>query len=136
MSSTALYREAAALILEYPLSGSAIEVATYRYYPHNAILEFAMATGLAGGVLFLVAMLHAAVRTILRVRERHAAAPFGLLFVQALAGAQFSGALFSSANLWITAAIVCAATPASAFASRSGQTRSARPAALTAGDAA
>ncbi len=93
-------------IKQNPVLGVSIEVVEYRYYPHNLIVEYFMATGVVIGffiiALFLAVALNA--RSIISSRNPNGWIP--LLFLQSLILAQFSGALYASSTLWITTALV------------------------------
>jgi O-antigen ligase len=92
-----------------PVFGDGIEERIIQQYPHNVILEAFMATGVVGGVPFLVIVI-AAIRAswgLLRLNSQHTWV--SLIAIQNVVGAQFSGAIWSSGPMWvmITLAIVC-----------------------------
>jgi O-antigen ligase len=83
-----------------PLFGSGFEERTSGYYPHNVVVEAFMATGMLGGVIFLllIAMtLRAALRLML---ARDSQSWLAVLCIQYLVAAQFSGALYASMPMW------------------------------------
>ena len=102
----ALYQEAVDIISGNPILGAYIEVPSLQYYPHNFFLEFAMATGIFSAALAIGVFVFLAYRAIVLIRFRRAEAPFAILYIQFLIGAQFSGAVYSNAQLWIAAVVV------------------------------
>lgn len=86
--------------LSSPILGSGLEEQVSRYYPHNVIVESFMATGIAGGITFVLLILtssYMAWRLLIR-DSRHAW--IALLYAQYLIGAQFSGALYTNGAMW------------------------------------
>lgn len=100
-----LYLEAIKQIYEHPLLGVSIEVPGWRYYPHNVILEYFMATGLFVGWLFVVLIGIVLWRGLGLLRAAVPQAWVYLLFLQSLTGAMFSGSVYANNALWITAAL-------------------------------
>lgn len=83
-----------------PLIGDALEEETTGFYPHNVVVESFMATGVAGG-LSLVALIFSAITAAYRlVKWRSEHAWVALVFVQYLAAAQFSGAIYGVTMMW------------------------------------
>ena len=86
--------------LEAPVLGSGLEESNRRDYPHNVVVESFMATGLVGGVAFLLIIISAA---WVAVRAIFTGAPHGwlaLICLQYLIGAQVSGSLWGNTVMW------------------------------------
>lgn len=82
------------------LLGSGLEIHGTGGYPHNIVIEAFMTTGLFGGAILLM-MLILSLLVAWRVMRRAPAFGWvGLLFVQYIVGAQFSGSIFESTTLW------------------------------------
>jgi len=104
-----LWSEAWRLYLENPILGSSLDIPGMGY-PHNIIIEGFMATGTFGGLL-LVAIVISGSRAMLRlVSTGSPAAWIGLLFIQYLVGALFSGTLYDDSQFWYLYAGVIAAS--------------------------
>jgi len=71
-------------------------------YPHNLIIESFMATGIFGGVAFSIVVLMAVYVALKLIYQRAPQAWLGLLFLQALIYASFSGAIYSHTFFWCT----------------------------------
>jgi O-antigen ligase len=84
-----------------PLIGSSVEERTMQYYPHNVILEAFMATGVLGGVPFLLLTLLGLRASWSLIRQKKDMW-VGLLAIQYIVGGQFSGAIYSSTAMWVT----------------------------------
>jgi O-antigen ligase len=83
-----------------PIVGDALEEETTRFYPHNVVLESFMATGIAGGLSF-IALLSFALWAAYRLIKWHSEhAWVGVIFLQYLIGAQFSGAIYAATTMW------------------------------------
>lgn len=97
--------------IEAPISGNALEERTTRNYPHNIVLEALIATGIFGALALVMALVWLLRQT---VRLLQARSPYGwlaLLFVQYLVGAQMSGAVWSSYQLWTLCGALIALAP-------------------------
>lgn len=101
-----LYATALALIREYPILGSGIEIQAYASYPHNFFLEYFMATGVFAGAFAIFVMGSIFLRASRLVNSGKQSGAFGLLFLATFVGAQFSAAVYSNAALWVLAAVV------------------------------
>jgi len=101
-----IYANAFAQFVESPLLGDGVEVRAFAYYPHNAILEAFMVSGIIGGLPFLiftVLSLHAAFRIIKSDPKKSA---FAMLAIQYIIAAQFSGAIYQWGAMWVAMALV------------------------------
>ena len=86
--------------LDSPIVGDALEEKVTRFYPHNVILESLMATGVVGGVPFLV-MFTLGIGCAYRLLKWRAINGWvALIFIQYFTAAQFSGAIYSSTIMW------------------------------------
>lgn len=92
--------------LASPFFGDAIEERVTGYYPHNVVLEAFMATGILGGLPFLVLILWSLRRAWTLVRQGSVHMWLGLLSVQYIFAGLFSGALYTSNAMWVTMALV------------------------------
>jgi len=101
-----------------PIVGDALEEQTTGFYPHNVIVESFMATGVMGGLPFLVLLYLAVMGAFRVIRSRSEHAWLGLLFMQYLIAAQFSGAIYGVTTMWAllgaTIALSCGVRGASA----------------------
>lgn len=92
--------------LNNPWLGDFLEERSTGYYPHNLILEAFMATGLSGGIALSIVTLIALWKAGKIIRQRRTYAWIGLIFIQYCAGAQISGAIYSSATFWAFSVLV------------------------------
>ena len=90
--------------LDGPLLGSAIVEREFQDYPHNPLIEAAMAMGVLGLGLFLVISWNILAGILRHLRSGSMLVP--LLALQAFSAAQFSGALASSSVMWMLMAVV------------------------------
>lgn len=96
----ALFEEGLRLFAENPVTGAAIELPGSGYYPHNIIIEALMATGVIGGVMFLLAFAGAAFAAVRLAIVAPLYAWLGALLVQQMVAVQFSGAIAGSPEVW------------------------------------
>lgn len=89
--------------LNEPLLGSSFVTSSDNFYPHNIPLEVFMATGLVGGVLFILAVicLLFAIRRIFQGRSGMFAIPLGLVGICFLFSGLTSGSIHSSPEFWV-----------------------------------
>lgn len=83
-----------------PLFGDGIEERVTGYYPHNLVLEAFMATGVIGGIpftLFLFLSLRSSWK-LFRIKSENTWV--GLLAIQYIVAAQFSGSIYLSTAMW------------------------------------
>lgn len=99
-SRFALFLSANRHFLRNPLLGSGLEDPTFGGYPHNLVIEAFMATGLLGGVLFIIMLGLAAIASFRLLRVHSAYGWVSLLLVQQMVAVQFSGSLAQSTTLW------------------------------------
>jgi len=86
--------------LDSPITGDALIEETTQFYPHNAILEAFMATGVVGGGL-LVFVYFIGSRAAIKVADRHHAGAFiGALTVQYLVSSMITDALYRLAPMF------------------------------------
>lgn len=92
--------------LAHPLLGVAYLEPSFTNYPHNIVIEAAMAMGVAGLVLMLALIAKTAWRIVRLIRADVLC--LGLIAIDALVGAQFSGSLYGAVPVWATMAVVLA----------------------------
>lgn len=95
-----LWRDAWEQFLDNPLLGSSLDEKHSMTYPHNAIIESFMATGLFGGIAFASLVVLAFMKARMIIVNDLNKAWIPLLCVQSLAGAMFSGALYTNLFMW------------------------------------
>lgn len=97
--------------LEHPVLGSALEERNSMFYPHNINVEAFMATGIFGGVAFLVLSIAGLWASFHLLRRDPDYGWIGMLFVQALIGASTSGSIVGSPTYYafLAAAVSTAA---------------------------
>jgi O-antigen ligase len=103
--------------LDHPWTGSAHVELESLTYPHNVVIESAMATGVVGATLCIALTLGMLLSIAARLRRGERIVP--LLGMQYLINAQLSGSLFASSALWVLTAMMLAA-PSIAPAPRKG----------------
>lgn len=86
--------------LNSPLIGDYLVERTTGFYPHNAVIEAFMVTGIIGGVPFLVWFLTAATAAVRLLKNAGLDGWVSLLAIQYLTGAMFSGALWGNSTMW------------------------------------
>ena len=89
-----------------PFTGAGLEVRGLQTYPHNLIIESLMATGIAGGVIFLFLVICLSLSTLKLYKKNPEGGWIPLLFVQYLIASQFSGALYSSTYFWLAVGLL------------------------------
>jgi O-antigen ligase len=82
-----------------PLFGNAFTEPIMGMYPHNLVIESAMALGVPGLLLFIAICIRGWVRAIAEMRTGPILIP--LLYFQYLLAAQFSGALWGAPAFWM-----------------------------------
>lgn len=102
-----LYRSAVEAFLRSPWVGAGLENTPYSY-PHNVIIEAFMATGVFGGLAFLVMLLLLAAKALRCWNHMSTHGWVALLFIQHAVAAQFSGALYSVVYFWLLAGLMMA----------------------------
>jgi hypothetical protein len=108
--------------LENPLLGSAFVELTELTYPHNPILESAMALGV-GGLVLIVTLMAITVWRLARLLQSGLVV-IPLIALQSLIAAQFSGSLWGSNPMWMGVALAISVTKRPAApASRSPKLR-------------
>jgi len=95
--------------LANPIFGSAFVELELQTYPHNLLIETAMALGLVGLSLLLPLLWHLFRSVWAHLKRGRLLLP--LLFVQYFIGAQFSGAIYGDAALWSVAAMLLVVGP-------------------------
>lgn len=98
--------EAFDAFLTSPIIGTGFELPITGGWPHNVFIEVLMAMGLLGMAVFLAVLVPASVQTL--KGARHGTHFAGILFIQIFVGAQFSGSLWGTAELWVGMALVLA----------------------------
>lgn len=94
--------------LASPITGSAYVETLLGYYPHNLILESAMALGIPGLAVMLWMTIRSGIVAIRRTYEGELMLP--LLVIQYLVAVQFSGAAPTSAEFWTCVGLLLADT--------------------------
>lgn len=87
-----------------PILGSAYAELQSLEYPHNLIIETAMAMGLVGLMLLFVVLFRTARIAWRSLKDGRTLMP--LLFVQAFIGAQFSGSIWGATGLFLTVMVL------------------------------
>ena len=101
-----LYSDGFSQFLASPIIGDGLEVRTIGSYPHNVILEAFIATGMIGGLAFLVLTLMS-IRASYRILKFDPPKAFvALMAVQYIVAAQLSGAIYQSGLMWVFMASV------------------------------
>ncbi|PTR11625.1 O-antigen ligase family protein [Cereibacter azotoformans] len=100
----AAYDGAWSVFSESPVFGKSITEPVTGTYPHNIVLEALMATGVAGGVPLLVALLGGVYLGWRMLRRNSPSSWLAMLYVESLTGAMFSGAIYSVAPVWVSLA--------------------------------
>lgn len=95
-----------AQFLGSPIFGDGIEERVTQFYPHNVILEAFMSTGLLGGVPFLLVLITAIRSAWGLFRLNSQLSWVGLVALQQLVGAQFSGSIWGTGSLWVMMMLV------------------------------
>lgn len=90
--------------IENPVFGSAYIELVFQEYPHNPIIESAMASGVLGLLLFVVITLSAFMRIFQLLRSGFILIP--LIALQYIIAAQFSGSLYLSNSMWLGIALI------------------------------
>ncbi len=86
--------------LSNPLLGDFLEERSTGYYPHNIVIEAFMATGLTGGLTLLAISIIATWKAFRLVKLKSPYAWAALIYIQYLAGAQLSGAIYGASIFW------------------------------------
>ncbi len=105
----ALLTNAIAQFLEHPILGNAFVETEMQTYPHNPLVEAAMATGVLGLSLYAFILFNAGLR-LLGLFMSKGRTLFALVALQYLVGEHFSGSLYASGGLWLSIAMVIAMT--------------------------
>jgi O-antigen ligase len=103
------YEEALVAFTQHPFFGLSYALPKSGGWVHNVFLEAAMATGVVGLTLFVILTARALFRSVAALHNDHIMR--GLLCLQFLVAAQFSGALWGWTGLWMGIAMVCALHP-------------------------
>lgn len=86
--------------LNNPLLGDSLEEKSTGYYPHNLTLEAFMSTGFVGGAAFLLINWIAFRKSFQAIKRRSSFAWAGMICLQYMVGAQFSGSISASSTFW------------------------------------
>jgi O-antigen ligase len=97
----ALWRAAARGIWASPLLGKGLEITNLGRYPHDSVLEAFYATGLLGGVLYLVIVLWSLRGAVKMAHRRTSLGWVGAIFAATFTLSLVSGALYSDTELWL-----------------------------------
>lgn len=106
-----LYTDGFAQFLNSPLVGDGVEVRTLAYYPHNAVLEAFMTTGIIGGSAFLIFTFLSLRESFRIMRYDSGMAVVAMLTIQYIIAAQFSGAIYQWGAMWVLMALVLSFRP-------------------------
>ncbi|MDH3589548.1 MAG: hypothetical protein OEQ74_09105, partial [Gammaproteobacteria bacterium] len=113
-----LMRTAWAEFLSSPLVGSGLEGHRVGFYPHNAIVEAFMATGIVGGIALLAVLASAGLSAWRLLTQQAGSGWTALLCIQYIVAAQFSGALWGAGAMWSFIGAVFAVSTTKRFAPR------------------
>ncbi|MBQ0958341.1 O-antigen ligase family protein [Ideonella sp. 4Y11] len=94
------YQSAIDQFSESPIYGDALVERIHHYYPHNAILEVAMATGLMGLLPFLAIVLASMIQSWRALAQGGEGRWIHMLNIQYFVAAIFSGGVFSDSQMW------------------------------------
>jgi O-Antigen ligase len=114
-----LQGNAIAQFLDHPVFGSAFVELQLLMYPHNLMIEAAMALGVVGLAVLLPLLYKSGAAAVRSARAGQVIVP--LLFVQYFVGAQLSGAIYGNTALWATVALLIG------LSHRPARARSSRP---------
>jgi hypothetical protein len=92
--------------VEHPWFGSVFVEPILKAYPHNLVIETAMALGVVGLALLTVIIARAGVQIRKRLRIRRSQLLLPLLFLQYFLGAQLSGAIWGNSGFWVVMSIL------------------------------
>ena len=101
-----LYKAAIGQFLESPLFGGGLSIRGIFTYPHNAILEAFMATGVLGGILFTAYFFGVTRRAIFLIRHQPSLAWASILYLHYAVNIMFSSNLSSNTYFWYTSMMV------------------------------
>ncbi len=99
-----IYANAWSLIKEYPLFGSFYLLQNgigAGGYPHNFLLEVFMATGLVGGIPFVILLVISIYRAFKLLKSRHESSWMVILYLQIIVFGMFSTGLYTSQDFWV-----------------------------------
>lgn len=94
---------------DHPILGNAFVETEMQTYPHNPLVEAAMATGVFGLCLYGFILCNSAFR-LLELFLRKGRTLFALVALQYMVGEHLSGSLYASSDLWLSIAIIIAMT--------------------------
>jgi O-antigen ligase len=100
----AIYQNTWNLIKESPFFGSFYVIRSgvgAGGYPHNFLLEVFLATGLFGGIPFLILLVISIYRSFKLIRNRHQSCWIVVLYLQIIVYGMFSTGLYSSQDFWV-----------------------------------
>jgi O-antigen ligase len=99
-----IYSNAWSLIKEYPIFGSFYLMQNgvgAGGYPHNFLLEIFMATGIVGGIPFVILLLVSVYRAFKLLKSRHESSWIVILYLQIIVYGMFSTGLYTSQDFWV-----------------------------------
>lgn len=99
------YRGAIEQFLSAPILGDGIEERVTGLYPHNTILEAFMATGIIGGIPFLIIVSWMMTKKFQNDRNSMGVKTIVLLGQQYVLASMLSGAIYGSHAMWVLLAI-------------------------------
>jgi len=97
-----LYETAFRSIISNPVFGSQIEIRSYKFYPHNLFLEYAMATGLFFGLTLFFFCIFLIFKGLILFKNNSKHGWIFLLFIQNFVQSMFSGCVYLSVEFWVT----------------------------------
>lgn len=98
-----LYKSAFNGFFNYPVFGYGLEDYSSGYYPHNYYLEAFMATGFFGGISFLLVSFYSFFKSLF---FDYKYLWISIFYIDNFISGMFSGAIYSSANFWVSLALV------------------------------
>jgi O-antigen ligase len=99
-----LYQNAWNLIKESPFFGSFYVIRSgigAGGYPHNFLLEVFMATGLFGGIPFIILLIVSIYRSFKLIKSKHQGSWIAVLYLQIVVYGMFSTGLYTSQDFWV-----------------------------------
>lgn len=98
-----IYENTLNIINQSPILGSYYVISSgvgFKGYPHNFILEVFMATGLIGGIPFMILLFVSLAKAYKLLKTEHPASWIVILYLQVVCYGMFSTSLFSSQDFW------------------------------------
>lgn len=101
-----MWKEGIQTFLKYPLLGNTLESEYYSFYPHNIIIEVAMATGVFGLIPFVFFISKLIQKAIHIITSNYANTWIVIIFIQAFLQHMVSGSIYGASWLAIGAGVI------------------------------